>query len=175
MNVRCPICGWTGEAPTPWAGKKVKCPRCEEKFRLPATSAENGTPAIGSWTRTNLPPPDENPPTGVPESAAMPQATDSLLITSEAAHLTPCPGCGHPISPRAATCPNCGHPLAATTIEKTSKSIKSALVIFTCLFLVSMVGCTATQGYVKGIWGALGWIGLIGMFAAKFQAWWQHG
>ena len=88
-------------------------------------------------------------------------------------NLLTCPDCGHAVSPRAVSCPQCGCQFKATTIERTSKSIKAFQIFFVGIAGVAFLGWLAAPEEI-GIRVIL-FIGLVGFLVARLMAWWKHG
>jgi len=104
--------------------------------------------------------------------------------------LIQCEECGHKVSDKAPSCINCGYPIAGnlevkaigtpvTTMQETSKAIKSHMVIATCMILggctVSLVsaGSQSAGGTSLGIWLML--LGFIWYLITRVRGWWHHG
>jgi hypothetical protein len=109
-----------------------------------------------------------------------------------------CVECSAQVSDRAATCPRCGYPIggrdvpfalppqvdrlarqvapppqpAVVTIEKTGKSWKAGMLVFSMLFFLGIVVAVGGSGEAGG---GIAVFGAVGYLAAKIGAWWHHG
>lgn len=92
--------------------------------------------------------------------------------------LVKCPDCLNDVSNMAPSCPRCGRQIAAVTIEKTSKSIKSAQAMaVVCLLLVPVVTCGGVSAGNHGavMFGLL--LFLVGgplFVGSAIIKWWRH-
>src|SRR5947209_9087809 len=107
--IRCPnaMCGTMMKVPDDAAGKKVKCPKCQQVFLVAAPAREAvgaAAPGRGAVGRDSTLPPSTSPrivPT--PPPAAAPPATNPSV----------CPACKAPLLPGAIACMDCGYLLQA--------------------------------------------------------------
>jgi DNA-binding CsgD family transcriptional regulator len=105
--------------------------------------------------------------------------------------LVTCPDCGKDVSERAPACPHCGAPIATVrdhhsvgvpiiTVQKTSKRLKSHLLMSVGLFVVGLIWVSgssasattdATPSAVPGLLmtGAVLWF-----IVTRFRIWWEH-
>jgi hypothetical protein len=49
MKMKCPFCGVNGSVSDSLLGKKVKCPKCKEIFKVTAVAAPHPSPEMESW------------------------------------------------------------------------------------------------------------------------------
>ncbi len=105
--------------------------------------------------------------------------------------LIECNECGKKVSSKALSCPECGYPIAdeaeveaigtpVTTVQETSKAIKSHIAMAACLIIggctfsmVSSAGGTENFGFKLGIWMML--IGFVWYLISQIRGWWHHG
>ena len=82
-----------------------------------------------------------------------------------------CPDCSNQVSDKAPTCPKCGRQIAATTIEKTGKSIKATQM----LSMFGFVGGLLMIFAAKSMWGVLFvFVSGIAYVCAGLVRWWRH-
>lgn len=125
IRVTCQ-CGKSFAAPDNLAGKRVKCPACQQPLAIPeaatagaaaaAPAAKSAAPPKQPATRAAAPPPAA-PATGSnpfsdlgPAPAAPPRDLFAEMgINQQAAGSVPCPSCGKGMPPQAVLCVNCGY------------------------------------------------------------------
>ena len=117
ITVRCP-CGAKLKLPVGAAGRKARCPKCEEVFTVPGLPAaeENVEPAAE---------PAHEPTEGLSafQELAEQESTAAATSTPDLARMqTSCPECGTAIPGNAALCVQCGYNL------ETGKQAKAASV-----------------------------------------------
>ena len=103
IPVECGSCGHRLKAKDASAGRKIRCPECEEPIAVPAGG---GGPKRKKRPAKKRPVPeefDENADLDFGSLAAMERRGDSL----GAGNVEPCPECGEPVGKRATECPHC--------------------------------------------------------------------
>lgn len=96
-----------------------------------------------------------------------------------------CRECNREISSMAGACPGCGAPVGPAmsirtpvqTIEKTSKNLKAAVVLFGCLAAFSCVGIVGSakeDPAMARVFAYLFWFALAGYGFTKFRIYWHH-
>lgn len=99
MKVQCPKCARTLALADEFAGRRVKCPGCQEVFRTPASEGVaiapllNAVPADAPVVR----PPADLPSDAVQQVASPPKPTRPV-----------CPECGEKLVAGGSECPECG-------------------------------------------------------------------
>ena len=101
--------------------------------------------------------------------------------------LIKCPECMKEVSDKAPTCPNCGSPIAAakensevgvnlTTIQGTSKRLKSQILISVICIIIGIIWLIGSlQTKDPSPWpGLLIFGGLVGFIVTRFRVWWHH-
>ena len=113
-----------------------------------------------------------------------PRCGQPIYVTSNTntiSNLITCPDCGKEISKHSLSCPNCGRPMQATTIEKTAKKYKAAMLIGGLMLIFSMT--TYIIGWMRGggeeqvtIISPISLVaGIVIYVYARIMAWWKHG
>jgi len=110
ISMSCPTCGKTLSAPDSSAGKRAKCPQCDQIMIIPAVAQDSET--FAAPTAQQPPPLDSQPASGPPENwldglGGSDQATGAVA-GSDARR--PCPECGEMIAAGAARCRFCNTP-----------------------------------------------------------------
>jgi LSD1 subclass zinc finger protein len=150
IQVTCPTCGKLLQAPDSTAGKRVRCPSCQNVIDVPggALEAEAFTPAGGGYS--------EPPAFGAAEPDRGPAQAEA------GDERRPCPMCGEMIPARAGKCRFCGEVFDPTlrrleTKQKTASSADTDLGVAEWLLaiLCSGIGCIfgivwMIQGKPKG-------------------------
>lgn len=92
--------------------------------------------------------------------------------------LVKCPDCANDVSDQAPSCPRCGRQIAAQTIERTGKGIKSAqgmAVVCLLLFPVMTCGGMSTQSTGMMVFGMLLlFVGGPLFIMSSILKWWRH-
>lgn len=117
IPVECRSCGHRLKAKDASAGKKIRCPECEEPIAVPAGG---GGPKRKKRPAKKRPAPaefDENADLDFGSLAAMERRGDSL----GAGDVEPCLECGEPVGKRAAECPHCEADLVELRAEGKKK------------------------------------------------------
>jgi hypothetical protein len=106
--------------------------------------------------------------------------------------LIACPECAREVSDKAPSCPNCGSPIASaqehrsigvqlTTVQTTSKRLKSHILIAAALFWGGILWAMSAAGAAASGGGGttmtpslLIFAGFTWYVVTKFRIWWQH-
>lgn len=141
ISFQCSHCGRTLRAPDDAAGKKVRCPKCQEVTRIPQAEVEAEPVAIPA----------------IPE-----QEEQEETQRDDEDEREPCPMCGELIIANAAKCRYCGEifdkELKRLERKKKGKSRDTKLTVgdWVVAILCSWIGCIAgivwmIQGKPKGL------------------------
>ena len=115
IPVECASCGHRLKAKDASAGRKIRCPECEEPIKVP--SGEDGARPQRKRARKKRPEPaefDENADLDFGALANMERRGDSL----GAGDVEPCLECGEPVGKRAEECPHCEADLVEIRAER---------------------------------------------------------
>ena len=115
IPVECASCGHRLKAKDASAGRKIRCPECEEPIKVPSGGG-GGRPQRKRPGKKRPEPAefDENADLDFGALADMERRGDSL----GAGDVKPCPECGEPVGKRAEECPHCEADLVAIRAER---------------------------------------------------------
>ena len=102
ISVECRSCGHRLKAKDASAGKKIRCPECDEPIRVPAGGGGPRRKKRPAKKRAE-PEYDEDADLDFGQLAAMERRSGSL----GSGDVEPCPECGEPVGRRASECPHC--------------------------------------------------------------------
>ena len=144
IPVRCPSCEKGLGIPDKYAGKKVKCPKCQSPIKVPAgeavaagASSKSATakPAASTKPAAAAKPAAQKaaakqPPAAKRRKVAPPPKSDSDFLAdldldrldSRSGELTICPKCTTSLDDLSTICPNCGYDIA--TGQKDQKFLR---------------------------------------------------
>ena len=92
--------------------------------------------------------------------------------------LIKCPDCLNDVSDKAPSCLRCGRQIAATTIEKTGKGIKSAKAIaVVCMMLSPVMTCGGISSQSFGVLTLGIFLFMVGgplFIGSTVLRWWRH-
>ena len=101
IKVTCQ-CGQSFNAKDELAGKAVKCPKCQQPLRIPASSAAK--PAAKSPAAA-----PKSPAAAASDPFGAGNLFDEVGLKQHAAGTMPCPGCGKPLAKDVIVCVECGY------------------------------------------------------------------